>query len=108
VCGQGDGRHTEGSHRQGRASALSRRSMQLSPAAAMRHQRFALHGSSAATFGELIGRGAEADPETAWDGALVTLAALTETVGTAKVEAAMIECAHLAYARLFHQRERPT
>jgi hypothetical protein len=59
-------------------------------------------------FGELLALGAEADPETAWDGALVTLAALAETAGPAKLEAAMTECALLAHAWLFPQRERPT
>jgi hypothetical protein len=52
-------------------------------------------------FGELISRGAEADPETAWDAALLTLAAIAETVGPSATEAAMTDCAEVAYARLF-------
>jgi hypothetical protein len=52
-------------------------------------------------FGELIAKGAEADPETAWDAALVTLAAIGEAVGPQAIESVMAECAQLAHRRLF-------
>ena len=50
---------------------------------------------------ELITRNAEADPETAWDGALVVLAAIAEAVGPTALESVMHDCAELAHNRLF-------
>jgi len=52
---------------------------------------------------ELLGRGAEADPETAWDAALVMLGALAQVVAPGALERAMADCAVLAYERLFPQ-----
>lgn len=55
-------------------------------------------------YAELLGRGGEADPETAWDAALVTLGALAQTVPPGALEPVIAECARLAYERLFPQR----
>jgi hypothetical protein len=59
----------------------------------------------ASHFDQLILRGGEADPETAWDGALLLLGAIGDVVEARELEAAMTECAHLAYKRLFPQRD---
>jgi hypothetical protein len=53
---------------------------------------------------QLILRGGEADPETAWDAALSMLGAIADVVEARELEATMTECAHLAYNRLFPQR----
>lgn len=53
---------------------------------------------------ELLDRRGEADPETVWDAALVTLGALAEVVVGGALEPTMAECALLAYERLFPQR----
>jgi hypothetical protein len=55
-------------------------------------------------YAEVLGRGGEADPEAAWDAALVTLGALAEVVAPGALEPVMTECARLAYQRLFPQR----
>jgi hypothetical protein len=55
-------------------------------------------------YAELLGRGGEADPETAWDAAAVTLGALAEAVGPEASQPIMAKCAQLAYGRLFPQR----
>lgn len=55
-------------------------------------------------YAELLRRGAEADPEAAWDAALVILGALAEVVAPGALEPVIAECALLAYERLFPQR----
>jgi hypothetical protein len=50
----------------------------------------------------------EADPKTVWDVALVALGAIAQAVGSPELESAMLECAHIAYERLFPQRHAAT
>jgi hypothetical protein len=57
-------------------------------------------------FAELVHRGGEADPETAWDAALVILSAIARACERDAIESAMHECAQVAHARLFPQRKQ--
>lgn len=56
-------------------------------------------------FRELLARGGEADPETTWESALVALSSLAQAAAPDAFEPAINDCARLAYARLFLQRQ---